>query len=307
MSMFPPIFTTKLNTQVRKHALLALATIAAACLCVPSAGASVARSSITPISSISVGGSQSTSRTATTGRNALPAGRGGSSGGSSGRSSSGSSSRRSSSSSGSDSSSRRSSSSGSGSSSRRSSSGGSNSSGSGSSSRRNSWWGRSNSRSGSSNYYNRYYNNYDSDQSYDDPNNDTYEDPSYDDSTSDNSYSSQSYDNSGYSQEQQDMDSRFIPLAVIMLVIAGIGMLGMIAAAQKPKATVGKPQPRFNASPMSWLSGSDGVSNYYDISDDNTSYDSNEDNSYDCDSGDYDYSDDNSYDSDTSDNSYYDC
>ena len=47
MSMFPPIFTTKLNTQVRKHALLALATIAAACLCVPSAGASVARSSIT--------------------------------------------------------------------------------------------------------------------------------------------------------------------------------------------------------------------------------------------------------------------
>lgn len=103
------------------------------------------------------------------------------------------------------------------------------------------------------------------------------------------------------------MDSRFIPLAVIILVIAGIGMLGMIAAAQKPKATVGKPQPRFNASPMSWLSGSDGVSNYYDISDDNTSYDSNEDNSYDCDSGDYDYSDDNSYDSDTSDNSYYDC
>jgi len=143
--------------------------------------------------------------------------------------------------------------------------------------------GRSSSRSGSSNYYNRYYNNYDSDHSYDDPNNDTYGDPSYDDSTSDNSYSSQSYDNSGYSQEQQDMDSRFIPLAVIILVIAGIGMLGMIAAAQKPKATVGKPQPRFNASPMSWLSGSDGVSNYYDISDDNTSYDSNDDNS--CDSG----------------------
>ena len=93
------------------------------------------------------------------------------------------------------------------------------------------------------------------------------------------------------------MDSRFIPLAVIILVIAGIGMLGMIAAAQKPKATVGKPQPRFNASPMNWLSGSDGVSNYYDISDDNTGYDSNDDNSYDCDSGDYDYSDDNSCDS----------
>lgn len=278
MSALSPMFATKLNTQHSKHVLLALVTVAAASLCVPSAGASAVRSSITPISSISVGGSQSTSRTATTGRNALPAGRGGSSGGSSGRSSSGSSSRRSSS-----------------------------SSGSGSSSRRNSWWGRSNSRSGSSNYYNRYYNNYDSDQYYDDPNNDTYGDPSYDDSTSDNSYSSQSYDNSGYSQEQQDMDSRFIPLAVIILVIAGIGMLGMIAATQKPKATVGKPQPRFNASPMNWLSGTDDVSNYYDISDDNTSYDSNDDNSYDCDSGDYNYSDDNSYDSDTSDNSYYDC
>ena len=113
------------------------------------------------------------------------------------------------------------------------------------------------------------------------------------------------------------MDSRFIPLAVIILVIAGIGMLGMIAATQKPKATVGKPQPRFNASPMNWLSGSDDVSNYYDISDDDTSYDSdisdddtsydsdisNDDNSYDCDSGDYNYSDDNSYDS-CSDSSY---
>ena len=99
------------------------------------------------------------------------------------------------------------------------------------------------------------------------------------------------------------MDSRFIPLAVIILVIAGIGMLGMIAATQKPKAAVGKPQPRFNASPMNWLSGSDGVSNYYDISDDDTSYDS--------DSGDYDYNDDNSYDSasDSScdnDNSFFD-
>lgn len=107
------------------------------------------------------------------------------------------------------------------------------------------------------------------------------------------------------------MDSRFIPLAVIILVIAGIGMLGMIAATQKPKATVGKPQPRFNASPMNWLSGSDDVSNYYDISDDNTSYDSNDDNSYDCDSGDYNYSDDNSYDSGSdsscdNDNSFFD-
>ena len=299
MSVFSPLSATKLNTHLRKHALLALATIAAACLCVPSAGASVARSSITPISSISVGGSQSTSRTATTGRIALPAGRGGSSGGSSGRSSSGSSSRRSSSS-------------GSGSSSRRSSSGGSNSSGSGSSSRRNSWWGRSNSRSGSSNYYNRYYNNYDSDHSYDDSNNDTYGDPSYDDSTSDNSYSSQSYDNSGYSQEQQDMDSRFIPLAVIIVFVATGMFLIMIAGNSKDSAR--KPQPRFNTSPMNWLSGTDNVSNYYDISDDDTSYDSDsgdydysDDNSYDCDSGDYDYSDDNSYDSDTSDNSYYDC
>lgn len=102
------------------------------------------------------------------------------------------------------------------------------------------------------------------------------------------------------------MDSRFIPLAVIILVIAGIGMLGMIAATQKPKAAVGNPQPRFNASPMNWLSGTDDVSNYYDISDDDTSYDSdssNDDNSYDCDSGDYNYSDDNSYDS-CSDSSY---
>lgn len=284
MSVFSPLSATKLNTHLRKHALLALATIAAACLCVPSAGASVARSSITPISSISVGGSQSTSRTATTGRIALPAGRGGSSGGSSGRSSSGSSSRRSSSS-------------GSGSSSRRSSSGGSNSSGSGSSSRRNSWWGRSNSRSGSSNYYNRYYNNYDSDHSYDDSNNDTYGDPSYDDSTSDNSYSSQSYDNSDYSQEQQGIDSRLIPLVVIIAFVATGMFLIMIAGNSKDSAR--KPQPRFNTSPMNWLSGTDNVSNYYDISDDDTSYDS--------DSGDYDYSDDNSYDSDTSDNSYYDC
>ena len=162
-------------------------------------------------------------------------------------------------------------------------------------------WGRSNSRSGSSNYYNRYYNNYDSDHSYDDPNNDTYEDPSYDDSTSDNSYSSQSYDNSGYSQEQQDMDSRFIPLAVIIVFVATGMFLIMIAGNSKDSAR--KPQPRFNASPMNWLSGSDGVSNYYDISDDDTSYDS--------DSGDYDYNDDNSYDSGSdsscdNDNSFFD-
>jgi hypothetical protein len=161
--------------------------------------------------------------------------------------------------------------------------------------------GRSNSRSGSSNYYNRYYNNYDSDHSYDDPNNDTYEDPSYDDSTSDNSYSSQSYNNSDYSQEQQDMDSRFIPLAVIIVFVATGMFLIMIAGNSKDSAR--KPQPRFNTSPMNWLSGTDNVSNYYDISDDDTSYDS--------DSGDYDYSDDNSYDSGSdsscdNDNSFFD-
>ena len=81
MSMFPPIFTTKLNTQVRKHALLALATIAAVCLCAPSAGASVVRSSITPISSSSVSGSQSASVTTTAiGHNRVPT-RGGHGGG----------------------------------------------------------------------------------------------------------------------------------------------------------------------------------------------------------------------------------
>ena len=81
MSMFPPLSTTKLNRQVRKHALLALATIAAACLCIPSAGASAVRSSITPISSSSVSGSQSTSVTTTAiGHNRVPT-RGGHGGG----------------------------------------------------------------------------------------------------------------------------------------------------------------------------------------------------------------------------------
>lgn len=60
MSVFSPLSATKLNTHLRKHALLALASAAAVCLCVPSASASVARSSITPISSSSVSGSQST-------------------------------------------------------------------------------------------------------------------------------------------------------------------------------------------------------------------------------------------------------
>lgn len=112
------------------------------------------------------------------------------------------------------------------------------------------------------------------------------------------------------------MDSRFIPLAVIIVFVATGMFLIMIAGNSKDSAR--KPQPRFNASPMSWLSGSDGVSNYYDISDDDTSYNSSDDDSYDCDSGDYDcndgdydYSDDNSYDSGSdsscdNDNSFFD-
>ena len=87
--------------QFRKHAFLALATVAATCLCVPSAGASVARSSITPISSSSVSGSQSASVTTTAiGHNRVPTrGHGGGHGGghsgghSSGHSRSGSSHR----------------------------------------------------------------------------------------------------------------------------------------------------------------------------------------------------------------------
>lgn len=46
MSTFLPISAVKLNTPLRKHALLALATAAAVCLCVPSAGASVARTAV---------------------------------------------------------------------------------------------------------------------------------------------------------------------------------------------------------------------------------------------------------------------
>ena len=97
------------------------------------------------------------------------------------------------------------------------------------------------------------------------------------------------------------MDSRFIPLAVIIVFVATGMFLIMIAGNSKDSAR--KPQPRFNTSPMNWLSGTDNVSNYYDISDDDTSYDS--------DSGDYNYSDDNSYDScsDSScdnDNSFFD-
>ena len=82
MSALSPMFATKLNTQHSKHMLLALVTVAAACLCVPSAGASVARSSITPISSSSVSGSQSASVTTTAiiGHNRVPT-RGGHGGG----------------------------------------------------------------------------------------------------------------------------------------------------------------------------------------------------------------------------------
>jgi len=61
VSALSPMFATKLNTQHSKHMLLALVTVAAASLCVPSAGASAVSSSITPISSSSVSGSQSTS------------------------------------------------------------------------------------------------------------------------------------------------------------------------------------------------------------------------------------------------------
>ena len=69
--------------QLRKHALLALVTAAAVCLCVPSAGASVARSSITPISSSSVSSSQANSvATTAIGHNRVPTrGHGGGHGG----------------------------------------------------------------------------------------------------------------------------------------------------------------------------------------------------------------------------------
>ena len=81
MSVFSPLSATKLNTHLRKHALLALASAAAVCLCVPSASASVVRSSITPISSSSVSGSQSASVTTTAiGHNRVPT-RGGHGGG----------------------------------------------------------------------------------------------------------------------------------------------------------------------------------------------------------------------------------
>ena len=65
--------------QFRKHAFLALATVAATCLCVPSAGASVARTAVGSLTL--VGGSQPTSVTTTAiGHNRVPT-RGGHGGG----------------------------------------------------------------------------------------------------------------------------------------------------------------------------------------------------------------------------------
>ena len=86
--------------QLRKHALLALVTAAAVCLCVPSAGASVARTAVGSLPLVA--GSQSTSVTTTAiGRNRVPTrGHGGGHGGghsgghSSGHSRSGSSEQR---------------------------------------------------------------------------------------------------------------------------------------------------------------------------------------------------------------------
>ena len=73
--------------QFHKHAFLALATVAATCLCVPSAGASVARTAVGSLTL--VGGSQSTSVTTTAiGHNRVPT-RGGHGGGHSGGHSSG--------------------------------------------------------------------------------------------------------------------------------------------------------------------------------------------------------------------------
>ena len=82
--------------QFHKHAFLALATVAATCLCVPSAGASVARTAVGSLPL--VGGSQSASVTTTAiGHNRVPTrgGHGGGHGGghSSGHSRSGSSHR----------------------------------------------------------------------------------------------------------------------------------------------------------------------------------------------------------------------
>ena len=79
--------------QFHKHAFLALATVAATCLCVPSAGASVARTAVGSLPLVAGGQSSSVTTTAI-GRNRVPTrGHGGGHGGghSSGHSRSGSS------------------------------------------------------------------------------------------------------------------------------------------------------------------------------------------------------------------------
>lgn len=85
--------------QFHKHAFLALATVAATCLCVPSAGASVARTAVGSLPLVAGGQSSSVTTTAI-GRNRVPTrGHGGGHGGghsgghSSGHSRSGSSHR----------------------------------------------------------------------------------------------------------------------------------------------------------------------------------------------------------------------
>ena len=93
MSTFLPISAAKLNKPLRKHALLALATAAAVCLCVPSAGASVARTAVGSLPLVAGGQSASVTTTAI-GRNWVPTrghGGGHSGGHSSGHSRSGSS------------------------------------------------------------------------------------------------------------------------------------------------------------------------------------------------------------------------
>lgn len=81
MSTFLPISAAKLNKPLRKHALLALATAAAVCLCVPSAGASVARTAVGSLPLVAGGQSSSVTTTAI-GRNRVPTrGHGGGHGG----------------------------------------------------------------------------------------------------------------------------------------------------------------------------------------------------------------------------------
>ena len=71
MSTFLPISAAKLNTPLRKHALLALATAAAVCLCVPGAGASVVRTAVGSLPLVAGGQSSSVTTTAI-GRNRVP-------------------------------------------------------------------------------------------------------------------------------------------------------------------------------------------------------------------------------------------